>query len=408
MLSSSVHTNPGAKSATSAQSAAGTPSIASAAVVENADTLSAGNTAQQKNSASQSTADFFSGELTAALINAEATAADTQDENFSAEIHNHELSEDTSKQNQDQHSQPDAEEWLQAMLEQQQLQLQTRDSTEIVNAPVAAAQHAETFVRESVSGKLDLGNQAVSANRDRLNSAKATAPHGFITPFDSAAKLAVNTNMGLAAGQQAPTNAMRTAETANHLLSESAPSATAATSAALLQPMLNDSAASESPLLTAGLTASSAENAQRLQAPAHLQTPEAKWGEQLLHTLRDNVHLQIQQKIQNATIRLDPPELGSLEIFISHESGRLHVQITASQADVARLIQHTSERLRQELSSPQFTQVDVRTSAEGQGGQQQSRERQRFLGDEMILANEQNLVDGNTATTRTSDVLVTV
>src|SRR5690606_8551048 len=75
------------------------------------------------------------------------------------------------------------------------------------------------------------------------------------------------------------------------------------------------------------------------QSTFKLPTAEAKWGEQLLHTLRDQVQVQLQQRIQNATIRLDPPELGSLEIFLSHESGRLNVHITASQSDVARLLQ---------------------------------------------------------------------
>lgn len=162
-------------------------------------------------------------------------------------------------------------------------------------------------------------------------------------------------------------------------------------------------------LLTAAATdGNSRSQLAQLQGPLTLQAPEAKWGEQLLHALRDNVQLQIQQKIQNATIRLDPPELGSLEIYISHEGGRLQVQITASQADVARLIQHTSERLRQELSGPQFTQVNIQTSAEGQSGQQQSRERQRFSSDELILANEQGFIENQAQSKRAGDVLVSV
>ena len=168
------------------------------------------------------------------------------------------------------------------------------------------------------------------------------------------------------------------------------------------------SAVQSSASLVAGVDSAQRNQLAQLTSASNLQTPEAKWGEQLLHTLRDNVQLQIQQKIQNATIRLDPPELGSLEIYLSHEGGRLHVQITASQADVARLIQQTSERLRQELSGPQFTQVNIQTSAEGQSGQQQSRERQRFVNNEFILANEQGFVDAKTQTKPASDVLVSV
>lgn len=123
-------------------------------------------------------------------------------------------------------------------------------------------------------------------------------------------------------------------------------------------------------------------------ATLKLPSAEAKWGEQLLHTLRDQVQVQLQQRIQNATIRLDPPEMGSLEIFLSHESGRLNVHINASQADVARLLQHTSDRLRHELAGGQFTQVNVHTSNDAQSGQQHSRQSaQQFGNEDAILAN---------------------
>ncbi|HEY8940257.1 MAG TPA: hypothetical protein VIM59_08710, partial [Cellvibrio sp.] len=67
----------------------------------------------------------------------------------------------------------------------------------------------------------------------------------------------------------------------------------------------------------------------------------------------------------------------------------------------------TSERLRQDLAGPQFTQVNVHTSAEGQGGQQ-SRERHRFFAEDPILANEQAVVSTAQPVNRTRDVLVTV
>lgn len=98
-----------------------------------------------------------------------------------------------------------------------------------------------------------------------------------------------------------------------------------------------------------------------------LVDPQARWGEQMLHALRETVQVQVQQRFQQATIRLDPPELGSLEIFISHEPGRLNVQISAAQGDVARLLQHTSDRLRQELVEQNTLQVSVQISSDSQG-----------------------------------------
>ncbi|QNH06556.1 flagellar hook-length control protein FliK [Pseudomonas sp. B11D7D] len=140
-----------------------------------------------------------------------------------------------------------------------------------------------------------------------------------------------------------------------------------------------------------------------------LHAPQAQWGEQMLASLREHVDLQISQRIQNATIRLDPPELGSLEIFLSHESGRLSVQLSAANADVVRLLQQTSERLRQELVGQNFVQVNVQVSADAQGGRQQGQPRQAWQGEEPVQAarisaagSERGNLDS------TSDVLVTV
>lgn len=110
--------------------------------------------------------------------------------------------------------------------------------------------------------------------------------------------------------------------------------------------------------------------ANKMEAQIKLQAPESKWGEQMLTALRDSVELQMQQKSQTATIRLDPPELGSLEILLSHDSGRLNVQISAAQGDVARLLQQTSDRLRQELVGQNFLQVNVQVGSDTQSGQQ--------------------------------------
>jgi len=154
-----------------------------------------------------------------------------------------------------------------------------------------------------------------------------------------------------------------------------------------------------------------------LERTLKLQGPETKWGEQLLQALRDNVELQMQQqRVQNTTIRLDPPELGSMEITLTHEQGRLNIQISAQHSDVVRLLQQTSDRLRHELVAQNFTHVDVEISG-GQNGQQQSqRDQARLFSEESVLANQQQ-ADNSTAdhlaseqqkSVQHSDVLVTV
>lgn len=150
--------------------------------------------------------------------------------------------------------------------------------------------------------------------------------------------------------------------------------------------------------------------ATTLERTLKLEAPEAKWGEQMLHALRDTVELQVQQRVQNASIRLDPPELGSLEIYLSHESGRLNVQISAAQSDVARLLNQTSERLRQELVGQNFLQVSVQVSADGQSGQQHARQGRAWapVEDEIAANVLRESSSSGSRRAASDDVLVTV
>ena len=115
----------------------------------------------------------------------------------------------------------------------------------------------------------------------------------------------------------------------------------------------------------------------------------------------------IQQRFQQATIRLDPPELGSLEIFISHENGRLSVHISAAQTDVVRLIAATSERLRQELVEQNTLQVQVQVSSDT-GGHSQREQGQSAR--EPSIADAMAEAEGSAVSPKRQDsgVLVTV
>ncbi|MGN4992716.1 flagellar hook-length control protein FliK [Aeromonas sp. 97A] len=41
-----------------------------------------------------------------------------------------------------------------------------------------------------------------------------------------------------------------------------------------------------------------------------------QWGQQLMDVLKDKVELQVNQQVKQAHIRLDPPELGRLELTV--------------------------------------------------------------------------------------------
>ena len=126
--------------------------------------------------------------------------------------------------------------------------------------------------------------------------------------------------------------------------------------------------------------------------------------ERLMQTVRQSIDVQVRQNIQQATIRLDPPELGSLEIFLSHESGRLQVSIQAANADVARLLQHTSDRLRQDLVAANYLQVNVQVGSDSQSG----REQRRAFNTPQEILNAQVFDEPARAERAPTDVLVTV
>ncbi|PWI33172.1 flagellar hook-length control protein FliK [Vibrio albus] len=94
-------------------------------------------------------------------------------------------------------------------------------------------------------------------------------------------------------------------------------------------------------------------------ANIQVDTSQGKWGEQMMQILQDRVSMQASQKMQEARIRLDPPELGKLDLLVKVDGDRLHVQINANHAQVREALVQVSERLRHELQLQQFVHVDV-------------------------------------------------
>jgi flagellar hook-length control protein FliK len=277
----------------------------------------------------------------------------------------------------------DAEQWLVHMLEQQSAQLQTRD---VEHGSVHETDEAIKVAIQALPRALPAQEFAERVTNNQTLRAPTAAG---IAPTGELASEKVSTAASGAGSTQL--------DTASTPLEK-----------AKLDPALLDSESTSQPLsaqlerLAAGASATNSEIATRvdstlmntpvtesapLERTLKLQGPETKWGEQLLQALRDNVELQTQQRVQNTTIRLDPPELGKMEITLTHEQGRLNVQISAQHSDVVRLLQQTSDRLRHELVAQNFSQVDVEISG-GQPGQQHSpRDQARLFNEQSVLAN---------------------
>lgn len=110
-----------------------------------------------------------------------------------------------------------------------------------------------------------------------------------------------------------------------------------------------------------------------------LKLPAARdaWNQPLVQALGDRLRLQLGQGVEQATIRLDPPELGSIEIVVRREAGVVHVQLSASHPDVQRQLQQLGEPLRQELAQRQGAEASVEVArhgadADGRGAREQA------------------------------------
>jgi flagellar hook-length control protein FliK len=63
--------------------------------------------------------------------------------------------------------------------------------------------------------------------------------------------------------------------------------------------------------------------------------------------------------MEQAVIRLEPPQLGRIDIAIRHSAGTLEVNISATNGEVLRQLQTVSDNLRSDLSQRQFSEVAV-------------------------------------------------
>lgn len=120
-----------------------------------------------------------------------------------------------------------------------------------------------------------------------------------------------------------------------------------------------------------------------------LTSSPAQWGQRLLHVLSDKVSLQIGQNIQKAQIRLDPPQLGSIDISISIDGDKTVVNLVASNAQVRDAMQQTLDQLRQSFSQEQQVTVNVDINDKQQSNDSAEHENESIT-DNLLVDDPQN------------------
>jgi flagellar hook-length control protein FliK len=111
-----------------------------------------------------------------------------------------------------------------------------------------------------------------------------------------------------------------------------------------------------------------------------LAGPPTAWRQSLQEALGDRLQVQVGKNVEQAVIRLEPPQLGRIDIAIRHSNGTLEVNITASNGEVLRQLQTVSDNLRNDLAQRQYTDVAVSvTAAPKNGGASPSGESQQHM-----------------------------
>jgi flagellar hook-length control protein FliK len=101
-------------------------------------------------------------------------------------------------------------------------------------------------------------------------------------------------------------------------------------------------------------------------APIKVDTQSTQWNRELMATLGDRLTMQINQSVKEATVRLDPPDLGRIELVVRMDGDRLNVQLNASNAGVRDMLAQHAERLRGDLLQQNLQTVDVQVGQQSQ------------------------------------------
>ncbi|MCW8330682.1 flagellar hook-length control protein FliK [Photobacterium sp. SDRW27] len=147
------------------------------------------------------------------------------------------------------------------------------------------------------------------------------------------------------------------------------------------------------------MPSSSATTSATQQFHASVDVTEPEWGRDLVEQLRSRMQLSKTDQIQQAHVRLDPPELGRLEVNLRLEGDKVSVHFTAAHPQLREALAANAERLRFDLDGSQMQLADVSVSS----GQYQQSHQQSGAEDETgIMANQVMMQPEDTSATALS------
>ncbi|MGK5004236.1 flagellar hook-length control protein FliK [Janthinobacterium sp. LB2P70] len=233
----------------------------------------------------------------------------------------------------------------------------------------AAAAEARAYAQAQVQTQTQTQTQ-VQANVAQANPALNISLHPAAITLNAPATAPApgrDTREPLAAANPAaPAKGSAPAQPFESLLQQSAPAtAVAAPAVAAVAAREGERGAAAPATPNLGLTGAIGNTATAAAAgdTIKLNGPAQQWQEPLREALGERLQTQIGRNSEHATIRLDPPMLGRIEISIRHTAGALQVNVTASNSEVLRQLQGIGENMRSDLAQRQYTDVAVNISA---------------------------------------------
>jgi flagellar hook-length control protein FliK len=252
---------------------------------------------------------------------------------------------------------------------------------------LAGSKDAGTTVRADGTAKaqtatIDAADSVAPLDLAAQNAAAATAPAAADSAGnDDAAALAADRIAALPAGAVAPAKNMAAAEAhgSGGAASTVAAQDSHAVATAIVQvpiaPVLErhtrdgatnapgdllvnaSASAAAGEANVRGLAAQDAASMQNAPPPVpNLNSP------QLPDQLAAHVSYLVDQNLNGATLQVNPPQLGPIEMRVSIDAGHAQVWLTAHSAATVDALQQTSSKLRDMLSSQGFGQVSVDVS----------------------------------------------
>ncbi|WP_298440425.1 flagellar hook-length control protein FliK [uncultured Ferrimonas sp.] len=144
-----------------------------------------------------------------------------------------------------------------------------------------------------------------------------------------------------------------------------------------------------------GRSPAAAAQAQATTAEAQLRQPVN--ADRMAPELRDRLQLMINSDKMTAEIRLDPPELGALQVRVQMNGDQANVQIVAQQGQARDLIEQALPRLREMLQQQglQLGQTDISQQQSQQQQEGGSGQQQGSFGDGFIDAEQESISIAN-------------